>query len=96
MAARKTSGEIQNAANHFYQHMNVMFEFVKQHHGYTVLRPTSYMQSIYPDSAEMLYVYTNDKWARNAEISIGEPFLTLKTDEIGSLREMIRKKIGLP
>jgi hypothetical protein len=55
MARKETTDEIKNIANHFYQHIIAMFHFVIAYHGYVVLSPTEYMQSLYPGSKNILW-----------------------------------------
>jgi len=94
-AEKKTTGEIKNIANHFYQYIIAMFDYVKTHHGYVVLKPTAYMQSLYPHSKDMLYVYTSEKWTHNESSGIDKAVLALKADEIGSLQKLLRAKLGI-
>ena len=95
MARDITTGEIKNIADHFYQHINVMFNFVKQHHGYVVLSPTSYMQSLYPNSKDMLYVYTSDKWSHNESSHIDGAVLIFRADDMESFLVLLKKKLGI-
>jgi len=95
LARKGTTGEIQNIARHHYQHIGVMFDFVKSHHGYAVLSPTAFMQNLYPGTKGLLYVYTSEKWAHKDSSGIDSPALVLRADEIGSLGELLGKKLGL-
>lgn len=94
MARNGTTGEIKNIAAHFYQYISVMFEHVKTHSSYVVLRPSSYMQTLYPNSEDMLYVYTNDKWVHKESADIDDVVLTFKADEVESFPMLLKKKLG--
>jgi hypothetical protein len=94
-AEKGTTDEIQNIAKHFYQYIVVMFDYVKTHHGYVVLRPSSYMQNLHPNSKDMLYVYTTDKWTHKEHSNIGGAVLILPEAEINSLPSLLKKKIGI-
>lgn len=95
LAKGGTKGEIYNIVEHFYQYVSVMFNHVKTHHGYVVLSPTAYMQNLYPNSKDMLYVYTSEKWSHKERMHIDGAVLVLRADEIGSFRELLRKKLGI-
>ena len=95
MAKERTAGEIKNIAEHFFQYMSVMFEHVKSHHGYDILRPSAYMQSLYPNSNDMLYVYTKNKWSRNEESHIDGAVLIFRADEMESFPKLLKNKLGI-
>jgi hypothetical protein len=95
LAQNKTNGEIRNISNHFYQRIAVMFDFYKKHHGYVVLRPSAYMQKLYPDSNGMLYVYTIEKWTHNEGSGIDNPVLVFREEEISSFPEMLKKQLKI-
>ena len=94
-AEKGTTNEIENISQHFYQHIVAMFEYVKMHHGYVVLRPTAYMQSFHPHSKGMLYVYTSNKWVHKERSSLDDVVIVLPEDEIDSLPALLKKKLGI-
>ena len=95
MAKSRTIGDIKNIAAHFYQYISVMFEYVKTHHGYVVLRPSAYMQTLYPNSKDMLYVYTTNKWSHSETSNIGGAVLTFRADEMESFPKLLKNKLGI-
>jgi len=95
LASKGTTDEIKNIADYHYQYVNVMFDFVKSHKGYVVLRPTAHMQELYPDSKDMLYVYERHIWSHNDSSRIDGEVLILHTDEIGLLSQLLKKKLGI-
>jgi hypothetical protein len=95
LAERGTSGEIKSIASHHYQYVAAMFDFVKSHHGYVVLRPTEYMVKLYPHAEGMLYVYTREKWAHNELADISGVVLIIHNDELGQLPGLLKKKLGI-
>ena len=95
LASHRTKGEINNVANYFYQHVVIMFSYVKEHHGYCVLRPTAYMECLFPDSKGCLYVYTLDKWNHNETSCIDGAVLVLNENEMNELPRLLKKKLGI-
>ena len=95
MAEGGTTYEIENVAKHFHQYIGAMFELVKTHHGYVVLKPTAYMENLYPNSKGMLYVYTSDKWAHSERSDIDGTILTFKAEELGNFPQSLKKKLGI-
>ena len=69
LAKTGTTGEIKGIADHFYQHICVMFDFVKRHKGYVVLKPTDYMSTTYPHTKEKLFVFTDNVWEHRDTMS---------------------------
>ena len=95
LARTETKCEIKNIAYHFYQHINVIFEHFKTHHGYVVLSPTTYMQSLYPDSIGRFFVYTTDKWSHRDLSDMDGAVLTFRADQSNDFPKMLTKKLGL-
>jgi len=94
LAKKETNGEIKDIADHYFQHVNVMFEHVKNYKGYVVLRPSSFMQSLYPSSKNMLYVYTTDKWANQGLSDIDGEFLIFCEDRLNDLPVLITERFN--
>ena len=95
MAIRGTKGEIKNIACYFYQYLSAMFDLVKTYHGYVVLKPSAYMLTLYPESKDMLYVYTREKWTHNENSEIDGAVLIFRANEAGQLPAMLKKKLGV-
>ena len=95
MAKNGTTGEIKNLAELYFQCKSVMFDHVKRHHGYVVLKPTAYMQNLYPHSKDMLYVYTADKWSHNESSGIDGAVLVFRADEMESFPKLLKNKLGI-
>ena len=95
LAKKETTGEIVNIAQHYYQIMVAMFEYVLTHHGYVALRPTAYMQNLYPNSKGMFYVYTIDKWTHKERSGIDKPVLIFPADDMESFQQLLKKKTGI-
>lgn len=93
LGERKTNGDIQRIADCYFQHVAVMFDFVKRHHGYVVLRPSDYMLTLYPHVAGLIYVYTEEKWNHSTHSDINGPFMIINEDELDQVSELIRKKV---
>jgi hypothetical protein len=94
LARRKTSGEIKMLADHYYQHMNVMFDHETTHHGYVVLRPTEYMLTLYPGAKDTLYAYTRDKWVHKELSGIDKAVLVFQADQISNFPDLLKKKLN--
>ena len=95
LAKKETTGEIVNIAQYYYQYMVAMFEYVLTHHGYVVLKPTVYMQNLYPNSKGMLYVYTTDKWKYKERSEIDKSVLVFPADDMESFQQLLKKRIGI-
>jgi len=94
LAKGGTTSEIVNIAQHYYQYMIAMFDHVLSHHGYVVLKPTTYMQNLYPNSMDMLYVYTTEKWTYKEHSEIDKPVLVFPSNDMESFQQLLKKKIG--
>ena len=95
LAKKETTCEIVNIAQQYYQVMAAMFEYVLTHHGYVVLKPSVYMQNLYPNSKGMLYVYTVDKWTHRGHSVIDIPVLVFHADDMESFPQLLKKKTGI-
>lgn len=93
MALTKTNDEIKNAADYFYQHIIVMFDYVEKYAGYDILRPTEYMLSLFPHANGKLYVYTEDKWNHKELSGTEGAFMIIEQSQVGELPKLISKKI---
>ena len=93
IAREGTTYEISNILQHLLQTISVMFEHEKTHHGYVLLKPTAYMESLYPNSRGMLYAYTTDKLARRDSSDIDGAVLIFKAEELGGFPLLLQKKL---
>lgn len=93
LAKKKTNGEIKRLADHYYQHINVMFDYVQAYAGYVVLQPTEYMLALYPEYKDILFVYTQNKWSHNQLSDIDGVFMVISSSQLHILPELIKKKI---
>lgn len=91
MAKEKTNGVFHGIADHYYQRVILMFDQVKRHHGYDILRPTEYMLLLYPDAFGKWYIYTNDVWNHAASKTMTQPLFTVPEGNEG----LFRKKLDL-
>ena len=93
LARTETNGEIENIADHYYQHMNIMFSYVQKYAGYDILRPAEYMASLYPSAAGKLYVYTSERWNHRERSDIGGAFMVIDREQLNELPSLVSKKI---
>lgn len=93
LALTKTNDKVKNIADYFYQHINVMFDYVKRYAGYDILRPSEYMLRLYPHASGKLYVYTSDKWNHNEVSSIEKAFMMIDQTQVDELPKLISVKI---
>ena len=93
LACAGTNGEIRNIADHFYQHVNVMFSYVQKYAGYAVLQPSEYMLSLFPNIAGKLYVYAENRWIHRELSGIGDAFMIIDKEQLNELPSLVSKKI---
>ncbi len=95
MAEKPTNGALQNICSHFYQTIEVMFDYVEIYKGYDVLKPTEYMLHLHPDARGKYYIYTREYWANRTQKTIKPAVLVICEDELGSLPELMKKRLDL-
>lgn len=94
MAEKKTVNMIRGIADHYFQRVIVMFDHVKRHHGYDILRPTKFMLLYYPDAEGMWYVYTNDVY-NHAELgTMKKPLFTVPEGDLELFNKGLKRLIS--
>jgi hypothetical protein len=72
-----------------------MFDYVEIYKGYDVLKPTEYMLHLHPDARGKYYIYTREYWANRTQKTIKPAVLVICEDELGSLPELMKKRLDL-
>lgn len=90
-ALEKRKGEITGIAHKYYQHVVAMMDYVKDHAGYVVLKPSEYMCHIYPEQKDKFFVYTRDIWIHCKGTDINKPVMILTEEELCTLSERLNR-----